>query len=196
MAGSQNSINLARPPSQSLQQVSPPSDENGKAPQPIQAPRDHRPIVGTPKTDRVSQNELNTDVGFEQKNGMVVPVGQASAVERNDGGENSLNVLPIPYSFKGKDGSDNAAENTADKAAENVGDIPQEESRNNQLFIESKNAVNSNNNDNVLAAPYHAVKTSSTSRPRAAENLGQVPIVKIQDEMQVLQDKIEGVDNH
>lgn len=71
--------------SRQQQQVSRPS-ETADNPQPLQAPRNHHPI----EEAVVEQNEQLSDVGFAQKNGVIVPVGPN---DMNDS-------LPMPYEYR------------------------------------------------------------------------------------------------
>lgn len=184
LAGSpQNAMNLARPPAH--QQVSPPSDEVGNVPQPIQAPRDHRPIRTNAKNDETVPDEQLSDVGFEQDGGgVVVPVGPR-VVEEGEGegvGEEEEiegegvevlgdNVLPMPYNFRegkekvaGKIAFENIGESPVklgDKNSENLNKIsPDDEARN----VNHRGANRDDNN--VLAVPYPAEKSSSLASPR------------------------------
>lgn len=124
----------------SLQQVSQPSNNDGDNPQPIQAPRNHQPIDNSLENNQDEKDTIN-NVGFIQKNGMIVPAG-ANDIER----ENESKVLPFPYLVNKNNDNDN------DKDINDVEDEKIEVKSNRGDKVDNDNNDNNDNNP-VLPMP-------------------------------------------
>lgn len=144
----------------SPQQVSQPSNNDGDNPQPIQAPRNHQPIDNSLENNQDDKDQNINNIGFIQKNGMIVPAG-ANDIER----DNEQKSLPLPYVVKRKNNNDN------DKG-EQV-----------KLNREKINDDNNNNNDNnpVLPMPNEMNNNykSNNGKSSSTEN-NMIPFLKPQ----------------
>ncbi|KAG8039869.1 hypothetical protein G9C98_000598 [Cotesia typhae] len=124
----------------SLQQVSQPSNNDGDNPQPIQAPRNHQPIDNSLENNQDDKDQNINNIGFIQKNGMIVPAG-ANDIER----DNEQKSLPLPYVVKRKNYNDN------DKG---------EQIKLNREKIDDDN-INNNNDNNPINLVVNVAKEST-----------------------------------
>ncbi|KAH0550573.1 hypothetical protein KQX54_020195 [Cotesia glomerata] len=118
----------------SPQQVSQPSNNDGDNPQPIQAPRNHQPIDNSLENNQDDKDQNINNIGFIQKNGMIVPAG-ANDIER----DNEQKSLPLPYVVKRKNNNDK--------------DVNGEQVKLNREKIDDHNNDNNDNNDNNPVLP-------------------------------------------
>ncbi|CAD6237254.1 GSCOCG00002217001-RA-CDS [Cotesia congregata] len=133
----------------SPQQVSQPSNNDGDNPQPIQAPRNHQPIDNSLENNQDDKDQNINNIGFIQKNGMIVPAG-ANDIER----DNEQKSLPLPYVVKKKNNNDNGKDVNTEQVKLNREKIEEDNNDNNDnnpvlpMPNQMNNNYNNNNNNN------------------------------------------------
>ena len=171
---------MARPSQHQQQQVSHPSNDDDN-PLPLPAPRDHQAIGVTlnENNDDRLPNEQNSDVGFAQRDGNIVPVGPNDLKDQQ-------NNLPLPMSFKSE------AEETRknEKGTENVGEEPPKPEVLNQgsAVLRKPNEKSSSNGPKL--APIQPQKSDKATH---SDNRGHLESPQEVDELQNLRDKVNGI---